>query len=220
MGWLLDNQATVERVAGRNNAQDMAGQPFYRFIAATYPLHVVASAAALFALGGLPWLVWGFCVRTVWVYHITWLVNSAAHCWGSQPFATGDLSRNNGVVAALAFGEGWHNNHHAFEFSARHGLEWWQFDSTWLVIRTLQALGLATKVKLPTDAQKARLRVALGQCVTDPFMTAFFYQSSLAKQPHMRVAPGVLLGSRHRVVDSPDSILRSDCPPEFPPPSP
>ena len=160
MGWLLDNQATLERVADRNNAQDMAGQPFYRFIAATYPLHVVASAAALFALGGLPWLVWGFCVRTVWVYHITWLVNSAAHCWGSQPFATGDLSRNNGVVAALAFGEGWHNNHHAFEFSARHGLEWWQFDTTWLVIRTLQSLGLATKVKLPTDAQKARLRVA------------------------------------------------------------
>ena len=163
MGWLLDNGATLERVADRNNAQDMAGQPFYRFIAATYPLHIVASAAVLFALGGLPWLVWGFCVRTVWVYHITWLVNSAAHVWGSQPFATGDLSRNNGVVAALAFGEGWHNNHHAFEFSARHGLEWWQFDTTWLVIRTLQALGLATKVKLPTEAQKARLRVATAQ---------------------------------------------------------
>ena len=159
MGWLLDSDATLARVANRSNAQDMASQAFYQFIAKTYPIHVVASAVALFALGGLPWLVWGFCVRTVWVYHITWLVNSAAHCWGSQPFATGDLSRNNGVVAALAFGEGWHNNHHAFEFSARHGLEWWQFDMTWVVIRALQALGLATKVKLPSEAQMARLRV-------------------------------------------------------------
>ena len=151
-------------------------------------------------------------------------MNSVCHIWGAQPYETGDESRNNGVVAALAFGEGWHNNHHAFEFSARHGLEWWQFDTTWLVIRTLQALGLATKVKLPTDVQKARLRVAPGlghwQCVTDPFMTAFFYQSSLAKQPHMRVAPGVLLGSRHRVVDSPVSIFRSECPPVFPSPAP
>jgi len=160
MGWLLDNDATLARVSDRSNASDIASQPFYRFLAATYPIHIVASAAVLFALGGLPWLIWGFCVRTVWVYHVTWFVNSAAHVWGSQPFSTGDLSRNNWWVAILAFGEGWHNNHHAFEFSARHGLEWWQVDVTWYVIRALQAVGLATKVKLPTEAQMNRLRVA------------------------------------------------------------
>ncbi len=160
MGWLLDNDATLERVADRGNAADLAGQRFYRALAATYGLHVVASAAVLYALGGLPWLVWGFCVRTAWVYHITWFVNSAAHVWGSQSYATGDLSRNNWWVALLAFGEGWHNNHHAFEFSARHGLEWYQLDMTWWLIRALQAVGLATKVKLPTAAQKARLAVA------------------------------------------------------------
>ena len=69
----------------------------------------------------------------------------------------GDLSRNNWWVAALAFGEGWHNNHHAFEFSARHGLDKWQIDITWLVISALQKVGLATNVKLPTERQKARL---------------------------------------------------------------
>ncbi|KAG4996836.1 hypothetical protein JHK85_028275 [Glycine max] len=57
---------------------------------------------------------------------------------------SGDLSRNNWWVALLAFGEGWHNNHHAFEYSARHGLEWWQLDMTWYVVRFLQAIGLAT----------------------------------------------------------------------------
>lgn len=160
MGWLLDNDATLARVDDRSNAADIASQPFYRFLTKTYALHVVASAAVLYALGGLPWLVWGFCVRTAWVYHVTWFVNSAAHVWGTQPYATGDLSRNNWWVGILAFGEGWHNNHHAFEFSARHGLEWWQVDVTWALIRGLQLLGLATKVKLPTAAQKERLAVA------------------------------------------------------------
>jgi stearoyl-CoA desaturase (delta-9 desaturase) len=60
-------------------------------------------------------------------------------------------------VGILAWGEGWHNNHHAFEFSARHGLEWWQLDITWYVIKGLQTLGLATNVKLPSEKQKARL---------------------------------------------------------------
>lgn len=60
-------------------------------------------------------------------------------------------------VALLAFGEGWHNNHHAFEYSARHGLEWWQLDMTWYVVRFLQAIGLATDVKLPTEIQKQRM---------------------------------------------------------------
>ena len=79
--------------------------------------------------------------------------------WGTQPFKTGDLSRNNWWVGILAFGEGWHNNHHAFEFSARHGLEWWQVDFTWMVIKALKAVWLASGVKLPSEAQMEKLRV-------------------------------------------------------------
>ncbi|KAK9851666.1 hypothetical protein WJX84_002952 [Apatococcus fuscideae] len=157
MGWLLDNKATLDRVGTRGNTTDLEAQPFYTWIQKTYSWHVVAQLAGLFLLGGLPALVWGGALRIAWVYHITWFVNSASHCWGRQTYNTGDLSRNNWWVGLLAFGEGWHNNHHAFEFSARHGLKWWQVDTTWMVIRTFQLLGLAQNVKLPTEKQKARL---------------------------------------------------------------
>eukprot|EP00877_Chromochloris_zofingiensis_P002883 jgi/Chrzof1/12596/Cz07g00120.t1_FAD5A1[v5.2] len=160
MGWLLDNQTTLERVYDRKNAIDLENQWFYRFIRDTYIWHVVAQFGALYMLGGLPAMVWGGALRMVWVYHITWFVNSAAHCWGSQSYNTGDLSRNNWWVSVLAFGEGWHNNHHAFEFSARHGLEWWQFDMTWMMVCALEKLGLASNVKLPSEKQKARLAFA------------------------------------------------------------
>eukprot|EP00243_Klebsormidium_subtile_P003004 TRINITY_DN16136_c0_g1_i1.p1 TRINITY_DN16136_c0_g1~~TRINITY_DN16136_c0_g1_i1.p1 ORF type:complete len:401 (+),score=72.44 TRINITY_DN16136_c0_g1_i1:220-1422(+) len=160
MGWLLDDEATQDRVGKRTNVADMENDAFYKFIQKTYPLHPLAAAVALFALGGLPYLVWGMAVRVVWVYHITWFVNSASHVWGSQSWNTGDLSRNNWWVALLAFGEGWHNNHHAFEYSARHGLEWWQFDPTWYIILAMEKLGLATKVKLPRADHMARLAPA------------------------------------------------------------
>lgn len=157
MGWLLDDSKTQERVGARNNVGDMEKDPFYNFISKTYPIHPAMLAVALYALGGFPYIVWGMAVRTVWVYHITWFVNSASHVWGSQSWNTGDLSRNNWWVALLAFGEGWHNNHHAFEYSARHGLEWWQLDPTWWVIRGMEAVGLATKVKLPRKDHMEKL---------------------------------------------------------------
>ncbi|XP_034696113.1 palmitoyl-monogalactosyldiacylglycerol delta-7 desaturase, chloroplastic-like [Vitis riparia] len=157
MNWLFDHNSVTEKCGKPNNVGDLEKQPFYRFISKTYILHPVALGALLYALGGFPFLVWGMGVRIVWVYHITWLVNSACHVWGKQAWNTGDLSRNNWWVGLLAFGEGWHNNHHAFEYSARHGLEWWQIDMTWYVVRFLQALGLATDVKLPTELHKQRM---------------------------------------------------------------
>ena len=106
-------------------------------------------------------VLWGIPLRLVLVYHATWLVNSATHRWGTVLHDSGDGSRNNPWVAALTFGEGWHNNHHAFPTSARHGLEWWQFDSSWLVIRGLQAVGLVRNVRVPTAERKAaKLRSA------------------------------------------------------------
>ncbi|KAL4559921.1 hypothetical protein LXL04_032067 [Taraxacum kok-saghyz] len=98
--------------------------------------------------------LWG--VALMWGYHSTFLVNSACHIWGNQTWDTGDLSKNNWLVALVSFGEGWHNNHHAFEYSARHGLEWWQIDIGWYIIRFLEALGLATNVKLPSEAHKLK----------------------------------------------------------------
>merc|ERR1712174_83734 len=118
--------------------------------------HVFAHFGMMLAIGGLPLLCWR-ALGVALLYHVTWFVNSAAHLWGKQDYATGDQSRNNWWVGLLAFGEGWHNNHHAFEYSAKHGLKWWQFDLTWIIIRSLQLVGLAWKVKLPTEAAKAKL---------------------------------------------------------------
>ena len=94
-------------------------------------------------------LLWGVFVRTVAVWHITWLVNSAAHLWGRRPYDTGDDSRNNWVVALLSNGEGWHNNHHIDPRSASHGRTKWEIDGVFVCIRILEAVGLATDVVRP-----------------------------------------------------------------------
>ena len=91
----------------------------------------------LYDLGGMSWLVWGGFVRTVFVLHSTWLVNSASHIWGYRSHPTRDKSTNLWWVALLTYGEGWHNNHHAFQTSARHGLDWWEIDMTYLTIKLL-----------------------------------------------------------------------------------
>ncbi|GJZ93971.1 palmitoyl-monogalactosyldiacylglycerol delta-7 desaturase, chloroplastic-like protein [Tanacetum coccineum] len=140
----------------RNNVEDLKSQVFYRFIRRTYVWHKFVFAALVYALGGFSYFVWTVGVATTWGYHVTFLVNSACHIWGNQSWDTNDLSKNNWWVAIVTFGEGWHNNHHAFEYSARHGLEWWQIDYCWYTIKFLEALGLATNVKLPTEEHKAK----------------------------------------------------------------
>ena len=89
--------------------------------------------AGLYAIGGMSWLVWGGFVRSVFVLHSTWLVNSASHVWGYRSHSTRDRSTNLWWVALFTYGEGWHNNHHAYQTSARHGLRWWEIDMTYIV---------------------------------------------------------------------------------------
>jgi stearoyl-CoA desaturase (delta-9 desaturase) len=122
--------------------------------------HLVLSillGVVLFLIGGWSFVVWGLFARLVFTYHCTWLVNSASHAVGYQTFRTDDRSTNNWWVALLSFGEGWHNNHHAFPFSARHGLRWFEFDPTYYTIKVLRWLRLAKNVKLPTREMKKRL---------------------------------------------------------------
>ncbi|HYD01124.1 MAG TPA: fatty acid desaturase [Phycisphaerales bacterium] len=103
--------------------------------------------------GALLGFLWGGLVRVLMVHHITWSVNSVCHLWGSKPFESHDESRNNAVVGILAMGEGWHNNHHAFPTSARHGLRWWELDVSYAFIRVLGLLGLAKEIRVP-DAER------------------------------------------------------------------
>ena len=128
---------------------ELARDKVHMSIEKTMVLQSVLLGTLLFALGGLPWLVWGLFFRTTFVYHATWLVNSAAHLWGYQTYDTNEGSRNNWWVALLSYGEGWHNNHHAYLSSAAHGLRWWEFDITYVVIRAMAWLGLASGVRLP-----------------------------------------------------------------------
>ena len=140
-------------------AMDLYSQPYYRFLQ-NYQLWLqIALGLVLFAFGGLSWVVWGVFFRLAFVYHITWFVNSAAHRFGYRTYQTKDLSTNCWWVGLLTWGEGWHNNHHAFPFSARHGLRWFELDLTWLQIKFLRALHLVYDIKLPTPAMLERLAV-------------------------------------------------------------
>lgn len=141
---------------------DIAKDRYFWFLEKNMVLIQVVVGLALGALGGLvgnhagfdwhnaiSFVVWGIFVRLVLGYHMTWFVNSATHKWGSRPNKTIDESRNTWWVGILAFGEGWHNNHHAQPKSARHGWEWWQLDQTWIFISILKKLGLVKKITLP-----------------------------------------------------------------------
>jgi stearoyl-CoA desaturase (delta-9 desaturase) len=99
--------------------------------------------------GALLGFIWGGLVRIFLVHHATWSINSICHLWGTQPFKSHDESRNNFIMGVLGLGEGWHNNHHAFPTSARHGLRWWEIDASYLVIRAMELCGLAWRVRIP-----------------------------------------------------------------------
>ncbi|KAF9622946.1 hypothetical protein IFM89_035377 [Coptis chinensis] len=152
--WIWDDKYFVHKGHNNGNVADLVNQKYYRFLGNTVVLHLCLLASLLYMLGGIPFVVWGMGVRTATVYNVTSFVNSVCHIWGHQAWNTGDTSKNNWFIALLTFGEGWHNNHHAFEFSARQGLEWWQLDPTWYVIKVLEHFGLATNVKLPSDTDK------------------------------------------------------------------
>jgi stearoyl-CoA desaturase (delta-9 desaturase) len=153
--WMPYDPVFNERDYYERYTKDLSKDPFHRFLERWHIFLPLTLAGLLFVLGevwesaGLSWFVWGIFVRTALLYHATWLVNSAAHLWGYQSHNTKDRSTNLWWVALLTLGEGWHNNHHAFPRSARHGLRWWEIDLTYLLIRLLGLVGLAKQIHLP-----------------------------------------------------------------------
>lgn len=149
IGWVLWGTAQDHDAATmRKYVPDLLRDRGHVLISRFFYVPIIVSAAILFAIGGWQMVVWGVFVRVVVGWHTTWFVNSLAHMYGQRPHDTGDLSTNNWFVAILTFGEGWHNNHHMSANSARHGLEWYQFDMNWITIRLLEKLGLATDVRV------------------------------------------------------------------------
>jgi len=111
----------------------------------------IVVATLCFAIAGWSGLVVGFLWSTVLVYHATFCINSLAHVLGRKRYVTGDDSRNNALLAFFTMGEGWHNNHHAYQSSVRQGFRWWEFDPTFYVLKTLSWLGIVWDMKTPPE---------------------------------------------------------------------
>jgi fatty-acid desaturase len=143
IGWIFEGVAQLQPESVRRKySPDLMKDPYLVFIDKYYWVTTVVVAAALYAIGGFSMVVWAVFVRVVVSWHFTWLVNSATHLWGSRRFDTRDDSRNNGLVALVTFGEGWHNNHHAIPRSARHGLTAREIDVNWIQLKAMEKLGL------------------------------------------------------------------------------
>ena len=152
IGWMLGDRTIDPNVYCRNLVNDR----MVVFVSRTFLLWVVLSLVIPFAIGGWTGLLWGGLVRIFLTHHVTWSVNSVCHTFGKREFETNDRSHNEWMVGLLGFGEGWHNNHHAFPRSAFHGLHWWQFDLSGYVIWLLERLGLAKEVYRIPSALLAR----------------------------------------------------------------
>jgi stearoyl-CoA desaturase (delta-9 desaturase) len=156
IGWLfhLKNYAPVSTYAPH-----LLQDPVVMFMERWwYPFAFTSVVLPLLA-GGWTGLIWGAGVRIFLTTHITYSVNSICHTFGRRDFDTTDESRNNWIVGLLAFGEGWHNNHHAFPRSAFHGMRWWQFDLSGLIIRFLESVGLVWNVQRVTAEASSQQKI-------------------------------------------------------------
>ena len=147
MGWIIFGKTLHHDTSTlAKYVPDLAKDKFHVWITKYHYVPNVVLGVIVYAIGGLPFLLWGMFFRIVFGLHATWLVNSASHIWGTRRFDSHDRATNNWWVALLAFGEGWHNNHHAHPTSSRHGLVWYEIDMNWWGIWTLSKLGLAKDI--------------------------------------------------------------------------
>ncbi len=161
IGWVVWGRAQDhDEATMKKYVPDLLKDRGHRLISRYFYVPIIVSAFLFFAIGGWQMVVWGVFARVVVGWHTTWFVNSLAHMYGKRPHDTGDMSTNNWFVAILTFGEGWHNSHHMWPTSARHGLKWYQFDMNWITIRILEKLGLATNIKLNAETPPIELKKA------------------------------------------------------------
>jgi stearoyl-CoA desaturase (Delta-9 desaturase) len=148
LGWIFSRGQETMNV---NRIADFAKYPELMWLHRYEQLPAFVLAVICFGIAGWPGLIVGFFWSTVAVYHGTFCINSLAHLVGRRRYVTGDDSRNNWLLAIITMGEGWHNNHHAYQSSARQGFRWWEYDPTFYVLKLLERLGLVWNLKRPTD---------------------------------------------------------------------
>ena len=147
VGWIFSRGQETMNV---NRIADFAKYPELMWLHRYEQLPAFLLAVLCFAVAGWPGLIVGFFWSTVAVYHGTFSINSLAHLVGRRRYITGDDSRNNWLLAIITMGEGWHNNHHAYQSSARQGFYWWEYDPTFYLLTLLERLGLVWNLKRPT----------------------------------------------------------------------
>ena len=169
-GWVVCRHRELDRTSKYERyVRDLLRDPFYLkmeryfgwfliYIAHAILIPLIGAGVGYYVSGGqsnealrygLSWAVWAVAVRTVFVLHGTWSVNSVAHLFGYRNYETREESRNNWLVALFSHGEGWHNNHHAEPRAAAHGHRWWEYDMSWRVIQFFELIGLAKEVVRP-----------------------------------------------------------------------
>ena len=157
-GWIFE---VSNRAARLDQVKDFAQVPELRILDRFQFLPGLLLAVPCWAIAGWSGLVVGFGWGTILSHHATFANNCFAHIFGTRRFETDDLSRNNWFFAAITFGEGWHNNHHHYPGSARHGFVWWEIDVTWYVLLALEKLGLIWNLRPPPEPLPASPRPAV-----------------------------------------------------------
>jgi stearoyl-CoA desaturase (Delta-9 desaturase) len=168
IGWLFVHD---QRGARDRYAPDLMADPVMRFVDRWFYVWAVGGVAVAFGLGwvlggsleaALTALLWGGAIRLMLLHHVTFSINSICHVFGRKRFETGDESRNVFWLSLITFGESWHNNHHAFPTSARHGMGRWELDPSALVIRGLARVGLAWDVVSVDPSRQSRKQYVTG----------------------------------------------------------
>ncbi len=162
MGWILCRKY---KDVNEEYIQDFMASPELVWLNNNTWLPANLYILTLYLLFGPMGVLWGFVVGTVLLWHGTFTINSLVHFWGTRPYATGDNSRNNLIGAILTLGDGWHNNHHHYPLSVRHGFRWWQIDPTYYLLCGLERLGIVWDLKRPQRDRIDALACHKGQAV-------------------------------------------------------
>jgi stearoyl-CoA desaturase (Delta-9 desaturase) len=148
VGWVFRKRADADM----SLIKDFAKYPELRWLEKHDYLPGIALGIACFLIGGWAGLFVGFVLSTMLVYHATFMINSLAHVFGKQRYLTGDDSRNNWLLAFIAMGEGWHNNHHYYPGSARNGFFWYEYDMTYYILKVMSWFGLVWDLQTPPQS--------------------------------------------------------------------
>lgn len=148
VGWILSTRNEATEVP---MIRDYYKFPELRWLNNHFLVPPVTLAVALFLIGGWGWLIWGFFISTVMLWHGSFCINSLAHVFGRRRYATTDTSRNSLILSLVTLGEGWHNNHHHYMASVRQGFFWWEVDITFYILRVLSWLGIVWDLRMPPE---------------------------------------------------------------------